>query len=78
MPLYYFDVGDGDALMEDLDGHELPDLAAAYLMARLAAVEAIHDNLRRGVIADPRHFRVRDGEGRTVLTMRFVDALRSE
>lgn len=75
MPDFYFHIRDGDRLIEDPDGGDLPDLAAA----RAAAASAL-----RAVIAVPhgaakaaggRRFEIADGAGRVLATVAFRDAV---
>jgi hypothetical protein len=45
MPLYFFDTRDGDMLVPDDDGAELPDLAAAKAVASASLAELARDVL---------------------------------
>jgi hypothetical protein len=68
MPRYFFDTRDGDLFMEDDEGAELPDVAAAKAVASVSLAELARDvtptSERRVLIVE-----VRD-EVRRVLELR--------
>lgn len=75
MPSFYFHVRDGDALFEDPDGSELPDLEAARAEAVTAAREAFAELIRRGKAAASRRFEIADGAGRILATVGLRDVI---
>jgi hypothetical protein len=74
MPLYYFDLDDGDAVARDPDGVDLTDLAVARAEAQKALAEMARDLCQT---EDERRLActIRDGDGgvcRVELTMRCL------
>lgn len=76
MQTFYFHVRDGDALIEDPDGSDLPDLEAARAEALLAAREAVAEALRAGRAVDGRRFEIADDAGRVLASVGFRDVLK--
>jgi hypothetical protein len=74
MPLYYFHVRDGELLLEDKDGTDLPDLEAAFAEAREAAREIAADSLKSNEAIDGRRIEIADGSGKVLgdITVREV------
>lgn len=60
MPHYFFDVEDG-VISPDLDGVDLPDIAAAQKEALQMTGRMVEDQSRRGSDADSLTVTVRDG-----------------
>ena len=74
MPIYYFDLRN-DVNVDDEEGRELPDLAAAHAAALVEAREMITESVERGRV-DLRHrIEVRDESGSIVHTLHFGDAI---
>jgi hypothetical protein len=76
MPLFHFNSRTGDEMLPDLEGEDLPDLAAARTVAMSSACEALLEAVKFGD-KPPDHVRVTDGEGREVLTVALSDMLRN-
>lgn len=69
MPLYYFDVRDGNDLFVDHDGVELPDMQAAIGEARRALADMVRDTFRE-IGADSVSIAIRDGaDGPVILSV---------
>jgi len=77
MPMYYFHHQKADQLLQDDEGDDLPDLAAARDEAFQSARELIANAARAGRDARNESFVVVDDLGQTVLVLKFVDALDS-
>ena len=77
MPRYYFQIRDGNNLIRDEEGMELPSLEAARAEAILATREAVRlATLRGEPIGMHGVFEIADQSGQTVLTVNFETALR--
>lgn len=76
VPNFYFHVRDGDRLIEDLDGSDLPSLEAARAKAVAATRQAVAEQLRRGEIMRDRSFEITDEGGRVLATVTYRDAVR--
>ena len=73
MPTFYFHVRDGDRMVEDPDGAELPDLAAARDKAATAVRQAVSRPLSAGRDLGRRRFEIADERGRLLATVAFRD-----
>jgi hypothetical protein len=75
MPLFYLHVCNGNGFVEDEEGTEFPDLAAA----RLAAIDGLRDILaaevRAGVLRRASFIEIEDEAHRLVLTVPFSEAV---
>jgi hypothetical protein len=60
MPLFYFDVRDGQLVSTDVEGTELADLAAAVAEAKCVARDLAIEELKRGAPIDGREIEIRD------------------
>ena len=69
MPVYYFHVRDGELLLEDKDGTNLPNMDAALAEARASAREIAADSLKANEAIDSRKIEIVDGEGKVVGTI---------
>ena len=77
MPRYYFQIRDGNNLIRDEEGIELPSLEAARAEAILVTREAVRLATLRGErIGMHGVFEITDQSGQTVLTVNFETALR--
>ena len=76
MPIFYFDEWAEGKLIEDDEGTDLPDLAAAGNEATNAAREQIANAARQGFDVTDRRFDVRDTNGQIVLKVHFSETLR--
>jgi len=75
MTRYFFHIRDGDKLLEDFDGTELPDLRAAVADARMSAQEIMGERLKRGLDPIHRSFEITNAEGLVLATLPFSDVL---
>jgi hypothetical protein len=75
MPKYYFHIRDGSALIEDLEGMELPDIGSVHTEAIEAAREIMADRIRSGKTVDGQEFLVFDEDGRQVEIIPFKAGL---
>ena len=74
MPRYYFDLQNGEVLL-DQQGRELRGLADAKTEALIEAREMICVSVSEGRLDLLHHIDVRDEDGATVHTVRFEDAV---
>jgi hypothetical protein len=75
MPIFFFDMLDGDKFIVDEDGQELPDLSAARLESIKSARELTAFAAKEGIDVTHRVFRVRNESGEVVGTMPFREAV---
>jgi len=75
MPLYFFHVRDGDDLIPDQVGIELPDFAAALSEARAAIRELVSEALRNAQGVQRLEIEINDGSGRTLQVVSVRDVL---
>lgn len=71
MPVYYLNLRDGDVLIEDPEGSELPDLQAAHEEAVVAAREILSEKLKSGLILDGQSIEICDGSGAILEVVSF-------
>ncbi|MDQ0558665.1 hypothetical protein QO004_000440 [Rhizobium mesoamericanum] len=76
MTRYFFHIRDGDDLVEDTDGVELPDHASAREEAVRAAREMLAEKLLLGERIDGELFEVTDESGRVVETIPFKSVMK--
>lgn len=76
MPLFYFDAWAGGKLIEDDEGTDLPDLAAAGHEATNAAREQIANAAGQGLDVTNRRFDIRDVNRQLVFEVHFSETLR--
>lgn len=76
MPRFYFHVRDGDTLITDQEGVEMPGNAAAAEEARQAARDLLAERVKYGEPLEARHFEVVNDNGETILTLPFRSVLR--
>jgi hypothetical protein len=69
MGRFYFHLKDGDKLIEDPEGADLPDLDAARREALLAACELLSEAIKFGKTKVPEAFVIADEAGRAVATI---------
>ena len=75
VPHYFFDLHNDIEVIDD-EGCDLPDLEAAKAHALAEARTMIEANVAESGKVDLRHYmEVRDGNGETVHTLRFEDAV---
>jgi hypothetical protein len=68
MPLFHFNSRTGGVVLADLEGEELPNIAAAYEVAAESARETLIEALKSGD-AVPDCIQVTDHEGHEVATV---------
>jgi hypothetical protein len=74
MPRYYFHIRDGDTVIRDDEGTELPDFEAAQFEARMCARELIVECLRSGQEINGRKIEIAD-EGGAILKSANIRAM---
>jgi hypothetical protein len=75
MPLFYFNSRSGDMILPDLEGEDLPSLAAAREVAERSAREALIEAVKTRDAA-PDCIQVTNSEGREVATVFLADVLK--
>jgi hypothetical protein len=75
MPRFYFHIIQGGERIEDTEGSDLPNLAAARIEAIDSAREIAAHHARQGHYPDGQVFEISDDEGKIVLKMPFTEAL---
>lgn len=73
---FFFHLRNGDQLIEDPDGTELPDLEAALTDARVSARHLLADKLRAGAVLNGQRFEITDEAGRVLAMLPLRDVLR--
>lgn len=69
MPVFYLHIRDGDDVVEDPDGSDLPDIEAAKEEARVSARYIIAEMVRAGKIIGNLQFEIVDEVGNLCATM---------
>jgi hypothetical protein len=76
MPRYYFDIHKNEQVVPDLDGVEMPDLAAAVDEAHFAAREMIAEAIKADRPSVLRYaFEIADGDGSTLYRVKFIECI---
>ena len=80
MPVYYFHVVSRqrsglESMVEDLEGTDCPDLAAARVEAIASARELMANAIRQGRDISSRSIEVQDRDGSVVLALPFREAV---
>jgi hypothetical protein len=73
---YFFNVRDGEELVCDKEGSELPNLEAARQEARMSARDFAVDDLRAGHPVAARQIEITDSAGHMLETMQTRAVLR--
>lgn len=76
MPRFFFHIRDGAKLIEDPDGSDLPDLAAAREEASQSARAILAEKLKAGEVLDGQRFEITNAEGVVLVILPFKDILR--
>lgn len=76
MPRFYFHIRDGERLIEDPDGSELPDLAVARAEALASARGILAEKVKTGELIDGQRFEITDEAGIVLAVLPLKDALR--
>jgi hypothetical protein len=69
MPHFYLHLRDGDDLIEDPDGSDLPDVEAAKEEARVSARHILADRVRAGKLIGNQRFAIVDEVGNLCATV---------
>jgi hypothetical protein len=75
MARYYLNLRNGGGYVEDLEGQELPDLAAARLHAIDGIRSVLSEEARRGEIDLRGSIEIADAHGNILLVLPFSDAV---
>ena len=78
MSRYFFHIRDGERLIEDPEGTDLPDLAAARDEAVLAARFLMSEKVKAGQVLDGQRFEITDEAGQVLDVLPFRAVLRLE
>jgi hypothetical protein len=73
MPLFYFHICDAKGFVEDEEGRELADAAAARAEAVTAAREIMAHELREGLLVLSSFIEVEDSQHKLLFTISFKD-----
>jgi hypothetical protein len=76
MPLFYLHVCNGNGFIEDEEGQELADLAAAREAAIHGARDIMREDIRRGELDPASFIEVEDSEHQHLFTLQFSEAVR--
>jgi hypothetical protein len=76
MPLFHFNSRTGDVMLPDLEGEDLPDLAAARTVAMSSAREALAEAVKFGD-TPPDIIQVTDSEGNEVAIVTLMEVLQT-
>jgi hypothetical protein len=76
MPTYYFHIRDGEQLIRDREGINLPSIVSAQGEAEAAAREILSAKVEAGEIIDGQEFEIQDASGNCVLSVPFRSVLR--
>ncbi|HEX9964948.1 MAG TPA: hypothetical protein VGB04_08180 [Allosphingosinicella sp.] len=74
MPLFFFHVCNGNGFVEDEEGRDLPDEAAARAIAIVGARDIMAEEMRAGQLNPASFIEVEDAERRHLFTLLFSDA----
>jgi hypothetical protein len=74
MPRYFFNVQEGDELIEDSEGIDLPNVAAVEEECRRIIKSVLNEPGFRDELLPGRSIRIDDASGRTVLVVPFVES----
>lgn len=73
---YHFHIRDGDVLIEDSEGSELPSLDAAHAEAIAGARSILAEKLKAGEVLDGQRFEIVDGSGTLRAVVPLKDAIK--
>jgi hypothetical protein len=76
MPMFHFNSRTGDITLPDLEGEDLPDLAAARRVAMASAREALAEAVKFGD-TPPDIIQVTDSEGKEVAIVPLMEVLQT-
>jgi hypothetical protein len=75
MARFYLHIRNGGGFVEDLEGQELPDLAAARVQAIEGIRSVLSEETRHGEIDLSGSIEIADGDGNILLVLPFSDAV---
>jgi len=78
MPVFYFHIRNGQELVLDREGVQMPGLEAALEEAKSAAREILAERIRHGDVVDGHEFEVHDAAGAKLFTLPFRSVIRLE
>lgn len=78
MPLFFFNIHNGNGLTEDEEGRDLPDDGAARAEALLGIRSILAEEVRHGSLDLQGHIEVLDAAKRPLFAVTYADALRVE
>jgi len=78
MPRFFFNVREGDKLIDDIEGGDYPSLAEARAEAVLSARELMANDILAGRKPSGSRFEIGDDSGQIVLIMPFEEAIGSD
>jgi len=76
MPYLYLHLREGDDLIEDPDGSDFPDLAAAELAALAGLRDIVGESLKWGQPVKTRAIVIADATGNPLATVTLPDAMK--
>ena len=76
MPRFFFHIRDGETLIEDPDGSDLPDLAAACEEAAEGARSLLAEKLKAGEVLDGQRFEITSAEGEVLAILPLKDVIK--
>jgi hypothetical protein len=76
MPLFYLHIRDGDDVIEDPDGSDLPDIEAAKEEARVSARHILAERVRDGRVIGSQNFDIVDEVGNLCARVWMREVLR--
>ena len=76
MSRFYFNIRDGETLIADLEGVEMPSAKDALEEATQAARDLLANKVRNGDVIDGQQFEVLDELHMPIFTLPFKDVLR--
>ena len=75
MAHFYLHIRNGSGYVEDLEGQELPDLAAARVQAVEGVRSVLSEEARHGELDLRGSIEIADGDGNILLILPFKDAV---
>ena len=76
MPRYFFHIRSADGLLEDPEGSELTDLAAAHVEARATVRDLLAELILAERVLDGQCVELTDDTGRMIASLPFRSAIR--
>lgn len=76
MPVFYLDIRDGERLLEDSEGFDLPDFNAARAEAMDGVRQILAEIAKVGEVLDGQRFEIVDENGELLAVVPLKDVLR--